>query len=484
MAIFNFRIVYNSFLENLIKKIQNLEEQSTLSLEVLEKIDSGELNIDFEHIDYRDKPLLKALIQTQKRIQDITMEEKKRKWVSEGLASFGEVLRDAPDLKALGDKIISKLVKHLDAVQGGLFVLREEKQDQPILELLSGYAYNREKIAEKEILAGEGLVGQAFRNGMVNLVRNIPQEYVTRVGSGFGEARPNALLIIPLKINEQVYGVIELATFGEFYPHHLEFVSKLADNIASELFKMQTNITTRKLLEDSQKQTLNLRSKEEEMRGKNDELEAAQELMKLKQAELEKTLEKSRQQALELQNKEQDLSHSQEILQNIIDNIPKAIFWKDPQLNYLGCNKIFAQVATLSNSEEIVGKSDFEMPWTTEEAHAYRADDQSVMDAKQAKLNIEESQTLEDGTLTWLNTSKVPLFDKNGTLLGVLGMFEDVSQRKQEVETLKQKIKESEIMDKRFAEQLNQLNEYEMENIKLKEELKQLKRMNEKSTSG
>ena len=134
---------------------------------------------------------------------------------------------------------------------------------------------------------------------------------------------------------------------------------------------------------------------------------------------------------------EQALRDSQQLLQTVMDNIPQSIFWKDSNLTYLGCNKAFANDAGLTLPSDVIGKTDWDMPWK-EQAELYRADDSLVMQSGTPKLNYEEPQTTPDGSVTWLRTSKVPLHDPEGNTYAVLGMYEDITERKnleQQVQT-------------------------------------------------
>lgn len=126
---------------------------------------------------------------------------------------------------------------------------------------------------------------------------------------------------------------------------------------------------------------------------------------------------------------EQTLRQSQLLLQAVMDNIPQAVFWKDQNLTYLGCNRAFAEDAGLASPAQIVGKTDWDMPWK-EQAELYRADDRSVMDTGAAKINYEEPQTSPTGEQIWLRTSKVPMRDTAGKVTAVLGMYEDITERK------------------------------------------------------
>lgn len=128
---------------------------------------------------------------------------------------------------------------------------------------------------------------------------------------------------------------------------------------------------------------------------------------------------------------------SEHIINIIIDELPAQIFWKDKALNYLGCNEAFVKSLNLNSKSEVIGKSDYDLPVSKEDSEQYRSDDREVMASKQPKLNIEERQILLNGTIRYLSTSKVPLLDKNHNVYGILGIYIDISERKEAEEQIK-----------------------------------------------
>ncbi|MDZ7346075.1 MAG: PAS domain S-box protein, partial [candidate division KSB1 bacterium] len=126
---------------------------------------------------------------------------------------------------------------------------------------------------------------------------------------------------------------------------------------------------------------------------------------------------------------EEALRQSRQMLRLVIDSIPVRVFWKDRESRYLGCNKIFALDSGLDNPEDLLGKTDYEMGWR-EQADLYRKDDREVIETGLPKLNYEEPQTTPNGDRIWLRTSKVPLTDADGKIIGVLGMYEDITEIK------------------------------------------------------
>ena len=204
-------------------------------------------------------------------------EDRQRHWISEGLAKFGDILRqDTDNLEELSYKLISNLVKYIDAVQGAFFVINDEEEADKHLEMTACYAYERRKFPDKRVEIGEGLLGNAVMEKERVYMTEIPQDYVN-VTSGLGKATPNVLLIVPLKVNEEVYGALELASFNEMEQYIIEFVEKVAESVASTISNVKINTQTSKLLEESRKQAEELSSKEEQMRQNMEELKATQE---------------------------------------------------------------------------------------------------------------------------------------------------------------------------------------------------------------
>ena len=107
---------------------------------------------------------------------------------------------------------------------------------------------------------------------------------------------------------------------------------------------------------------------------------------------------------------QEQLERSRNMLQIVIDSVPIRIFWKDAELRYMGCNSLFARDAGFSHPSELYGKDDFAMAWKAQ-ADLYGRDDRQVIESGVPRTNIIEPQTTADGSMTWLNTSKVPLVE-------------------------------------------------------------------------
>ena len=134
---------------------------------------------------------------------------------------------------------------------------------------------------------------------------------------------------------------------------------------------------------------------------------------------------------------EENLRDSTQMVEGVIHAIPARVFWKDRNLAYLGCNAAFARDAGFASPQDVVGKDDFQMGWR-EQAEAYRADDRQVIESGRAKLLIEEPQTTPDGRTLALLTSKIPLRNAKGDVVGVLGTYLDVTDHKRAEKALQE----------------------------------------------
>ncbi len=151
---------------------------------------------------------------------------------------------------------------------------------------------------------------------------------------------------------------------------------------------------------------------------------------------------------------ERALKESKQMLQIVMNNIPQFIFWKDRNLTYLGCNSNFAKAAGFSKPEEVVGKTDNDLAWKKEEAASYREYDNKVMDTNMPQYHIIEQQKQADGKQAWIDTNKIPLHDANGNVVGILGSYEDITDRKkaeEEKEKLNHELEEANQEMKNFV---------------------------------
>ncbi len=264
------------------------------------QIGRGNFDTGFKPLSEEDK-LGNSLIQMRDELKSASDEEKKRKeeddqrnWATQGQAKFAEILRENNDnMDELSYNVISNLVKYLGANQGGLFLINNNDPSHIFIEMASCYAYDRRKYSQKKLELGEGLIGRCIQEMESIYMTDIPNDYI-QITSGLGGENPRSLLLVPLILNDEIFGVLEIASFNEIYPYQVEFVEKIAESIASTIATVRTNIKTAILLEQSQQQAEEMSAQEEEMRQNMEELRATQEQSARKEQELGRMLDEAK----------------------------------------------------------------------------------------------------------------------------------------------------------------------------------------------
>ena len=248
----------------------------------VEKLRDGEIDAEFipEETDVLGKSIvnLRDNLKASKQEEQIRRkEDEQRNWIAEGLAKFGEILRsDNDNLEELSYQVISNLVKYVDANQGGFYLLEDQDPGDLHFRQTACYAYERRKYADQRVEWGEGLVGVCALEKQTTFLTKVPDSYL-QITSGLGKSNPKCLLIVPLKVRDEIHGVLEIASFKIFEKYQIDFIEKVAESIATTLSTVKINLRTAKLLQDSQHQAETLAAQEEQMRQNMEELQATQE---------------------------------------------------------------------------------------------------------------------------------------------------------------------------------------------------------------
>jgi len=281
--------------------IQNLKDTAEFARQVGEGNLDHEIDLlsDNDHLRIALMEMREKLKEADKLAKDKRIEEEKRSWANEGLAKLNEILRKQVDVEELSFQILSYIVNYMNANQGGIFIRNNEDQNNILLELKAFYAFNRRKFIKKTFELGEGLVGNCAMEKQIVHLTEIPQDYI-QITSGLGGSNPKSLLLIPMKMEEDVLGVIEIASFNTFENYQIEFLEQASLSIASSLNMAETNKRTAELLERTQQQAEEMAAQEEEMRQNMEELQATQE-------ESSRRAEDFEMQLIELQDTNDDL---------------------------------------------------------------------------------------------------------------------------------------------------------------------------------
>ncbi|GAB4123495.1 MAG: hypothetical protein OHK0045_16050 [Raineya sp.] len=231
----------------------------------------GDLAKNFKVMLNKLKNSIEEAEERNLQLKEFVSQESKRSWENEGLALFGEILKNNNDnLEVQAVEIISNLVKYTKSVQGGLFIVNDTDDNHHFLELKAAYAYERRKFVQKTVEFGEGLLGAIWREGDTKLITDIPQDYL-HITSGLGQTNPRSLLIVPIKTDEKIEGIIEIASLNEYQPYEIEFIERLSRRIATNLAAVKANEKNIKLLYAAKDFSKQIEAKEAELKRKVEE---------------------------------------------------------------------------------------------------------------------------------------------------------------------------------------------------------------------
>lgn len=230
---------------------------------------------------------MRTELKKAKEEEEIRAEEnRQRTWTSQGVAIFSDILRQHSDnIEELSFEIISKMVEYTNSNQGGIFIVNDNDKDNILLEMTACYAYDRKKFLNRKVEIGEGLVGRCYQEQEKIFLTDIPKDYI-KISSGLGEESPNCLLLVPLAYNDNIFGIMEIASFNIYQEHEIEFMERIGESIAATISSVKANIQTQMLLEQSQQQAEEMSAQEEEMRQNMEELRATQEQSARREQEL------------------------------------------------------------------------------------------------------------------------------------------------------------------------------------------------------
>ena len=259
-------------------------------------------NNNFEHeytLASEDDELGKALTNMRDELKKAkaaekqqAIEQEKEAWTANGIAIFNDLLRqETSNLEAMSQKFISKLTDYIGVVQGGVFIINEDDAEHIKYELKGAVAYSRAKHMEKDFEIGIGLVGQCAYERAPIYLNEIPDNYM-EITSGLGESNPNYVLLMPAIMNDKVYAVIELASFGKIDEYKINFLTKISDALSSTISMLKINSSTAKLLEESKDKADMLAEQSEVLKQSYEELRATQEDLARKEAMLHKLEER------------------------------------------------------------------------------------------------------------------------------------------------------------------------------------------------
>ncbi|MCK5135668.1 MAG: PAS domain S-box protein [Bacteroidales bacterium] len=365
---------------------------------------------------------------TSKELDEVTRnrEDKKQNWISEGMAQLGEVLQsERENVIELSYRIIQKLVTYMNVEMGSIFITNDTDPENPSLDLAASYAFDRRKYMNSSLPWGVGLPGTCAQEKERIFLTEVPDDYF-EVSSGTGSSKPNCILLVPLKIDDEVYGVIELATVRLLRPFETEFVESLAESIASSLLTVRINERTSELLKQSQGQSETLKSQETAMLENMKQLEQTQEESSKKETEFTEILNAINQSSLVAE---------------------------------LGLNSRFSSINDQflllleSHRDQVLGKLYSEFAKVDPYSDGYKEFWSSLREGRSIS-NI-ETYKLFSGKEVWLQQTLTPIINNEGKVYKILNIAMDITENRM----LQERLESRELEITRSGLDMQTLNE-------------------------
>ena len=397
-----------------------LTERINGATSFIDDLGKGNIDLEFEQLGADDNlgislnNLKNSLLQN--REQELHANRKTRSETGQPMelpCSMTYCERTITILKSFAMNIIRNIIQYLSANQGGLFLIEKDEGTQ-YLDLVAAYAFDRQKFLKKRIGIGEGLAGTCVLEKKTILLSRIPEDYI-EITSGLGGAKPGCLLIVPLKKDEEILGVLEMASFNPFRPHEVEFVEKVAESIASALITVRLHLQTTQYLERFQQQAEEMKAQDEELRQNIEELQATHEQMeRLKQEEDDRN-----------QKMMKEMEDNRKLLIDILDKIPAKIFLKDEKGIFVVVNSAVASIYN-KPAEQIIGTTDYDNH-PDEDVDSWRAQELEIVKNGTQPIFMRKNLRAKPGIL---NTIKMPFKLATTGNTGLLGIQFDITEVK------------------------------------------------------
>lgn len=263
----------NDEIHDTANALNNLIDRLKSSTDFAQQLGKGDLNVEYQGVNDQDV-LSVALIEMRESLRELERQNNRRKWATEGLAIHGELLRKNNDnLEKLGEKFISSLVSYVNGVHGAVYSISHIgsssglislDDDNTYFELIGTYAYDLKEDNPRKIFSGKGLIGQCAKERKTIKVDDVPHDYLM-ISSGLGKANVTHVLCVPMIVNTQVMGVVELTNFKSFEPHVIEFIETLGESFASAVMTVKLSEQTQDTLKEFESTTSELLEKESEL---------------------------------------------------------------------------------------------------------------------------------------------------------------------------------------------------------------------------
>ncbi len=375
---------------------------------------------EMEQLSFRERTIKEgdrlgaALSSMGIKLRKSAEEDQRTQWANAGLANFSSLFRKTDHLNISGfcDQFVSDLAKYINANQVAIHVTEQAPEGYTRIVMKGSYAYGRKKFMEHEVRVGEGLVGQAYLERKPIYLKDVPSDFC-RITSGLGEAVPSNVYILPLVYNDEVRGVLEIASFHIFEDFEMAFVQQLGEEVAAMIDSRVVKEHTNMLLEESMKQKQELEASEEELRQNIEEMQATQEELERMKREEQDTYSKMMEQ----------LQAQKQMVTEVLDEVEGKVYIKDHEGKFYLFNKAVLNDYGVT-ADHLRGRDDSSF-FEYEVAKGYWDAEKEIIQEGKTVYSLERVEVNEQEKF-WLIT-KLPMKIPTTGEIGLLGIQREVT---------------------------------------------------------
>ena len=338
------------------------------------------------------------------RLEETKVNNDRERWLQKGISGLDDQMRGNFLVRELSDKIITYLTNFIEVEIGAVYVYDEILEQ---LELTGSTGLNTAEI--KEIIKpGEGLIGKAALDNSLQIINT--KNKFHKIYSATGEIIPEKIYLLPMRYDNRMQAVIELAPVNDLSELKMEFLQLTTERISVNIGAAVTRYRLKELLDKTLKQA---------------------EILKTRDEELSKKLE---------ENKliHESLSRETALLNSMLQIIPDFIHFKDLDCKFLRFSESLVDFLGIKYSSEIIGKSDFDL-YEPKEAKKYFEEEQKIIVEGKGFVDKINTNIDEDGNEFWTSVTKLPMYDETGECIGTFGISKDVTKiKKLEIEVKSQ----------------------------------------------
>jgi signal transduction histidine kinase/HAMP domain-containing protein/CheY-like chemotaxis protein len=306
--------------ENVNELAGNLTRQVRAIAEVTSAVAAGDLTRSISVVAQGEVAELKdninAMVQS---LRETIQANQQQDWLKSNLARISGMMQGHRDLAVVAELIMDELAPLVGA-QHGTFFLSETEDGDTRLRLIAGYGLRADKEAPLQYRLGQSLIGQVAKSKRSIVVADLPEGYV-KISSGLGQASPSSLAVLPILFEDQVLGVIELASFTSFTPVQTDFLEQLSETLGVNVNTIVANSRTDALLDESQRLTAELQARSVELQAQQDKLQGSN-------AELEDKAEQLARQNSDIETKNAEIEQARQEIEERAQQLALASKYK------------------------------------------------------------------------------------------------------------------------------------------------------------